>query len=453
MRGKTAVIVILALLVSVGGGFALGSWYLRQDSTAAHRTGPETPTPAQGNTAPSVDTVRVIRLAPEGEKAELPRIEVTFDAKPKDTAAVEAGFSLLPALPGTFTWQDQTLIFTPSSAFRPGALYTVRLESSSVIPGIDGRWVDGKATSWSFVAGGAASGRLTGVEFYGAGYQLVSVGMDGEAQVLGPWPSDKSLDDAVWSPSGGSLLFQSGFLFTFGLDNRQVTQVIGLEQGEPEPYHAAWSPDGRSVVFQSGGKIYTLSLSRGAAPKPLRGSFTGPVYPVWSPAGGSVAVFADKANGRELWLTPSGGSGETKLLAKNVAAFKAFAWAPDGKTIAYITGGGDASDLHIYDVATAKDQLLAKVSAGQLWWSPDGARLAILSGDELWVVGVGGQGLTPVARGIQAGQSTVTWSPTGAYLAYIDKNGHLWQVRADGEGARQLTSGQEKWMLPRWSAH
>jgi len=453
VRGKTIVILVLVLVVAVAGGFALGSWYLRQDATAADpaRAAQE----VTGPTAPArSETVRVVKVTPEGEGVELPRIEVGFDARPKDTKPIEDGFSVVPQLAGTFTWQDQTLVFTPSQPFQQGRLYTVHLEASSVVPGVDGRWVDGKGTSWSFVAGGAASGVVEGIQFYGAGYQVAELGMDGSAQAGVPWPADKSLDDGIWSADGGRLLFQSGFLFTFDVSSQQVAQVIGLEQGEPEPYHASWSPDGRSVVFQRSGKVYMLSLSRSAAPKALGGTYKGAVYPAWSPDGGWVAVHASQGSSGELWVAPIGG-GEPKRVADNVGGLRPFAWAPTGKSLAYIRGRGDKAELHVYDVPTAKDLLVGPVPGGQLYWSPDGARLAILTGNEtgdLWTVSAGGQDAMPVARNVRGGLGTVAWAPSGAYLAYVDSKGHVWRVRADGDGAKQISGGTESWSLIRWSA-
>lgn len=452
MKGKTVVILLLVLVVAVAGGFMLGSWYLGQDGANPQPADAEPATLSTGTPA-AAETVRVVKVSPEGEGVGMPRVEITFDAKPADTRSVEEGFSVVPQTDGTFTWQDQTLIFAPSQPFRKGTLYTVHLEAAGVIPGVDGRWVDGKRTSWSFVPGGATTGSVEGIQYYSAGYQVVRLGLDGAAQVLVPWPSDKSLDDAVWSPDGSRVLFQSGFLFTFDVNSRQVSQVIGLELGEPEPYHAAWSPDGKSVAFQRAGKVYTLGLSRGGSPKALSGSYRGAVYPAWSPDGGWVAVHASQGSSGELWIAPVGG-GAAKRLADKVGGLRPFAWAPAGTSLAYIQGTGSQAELHLYDVATSRDLKVGPVPAGQLIWSPDGSRLAILTGGEtgeLWTVSAGGQDATPVARNVRGGQGTVTWSPSGAYLAYVDSKGQVWRVRADGDGARQLSSGTESWSLIRWS--
>ncbi|MGE5591471.1 MAG: Ig-like domain-containing protein [Bacillota bacterium] len=453
MKGKTIVILLLVLVVAVAGGFMLGSWYLNQDGAAPKPANSEPVTPTPGAPAAS-DTVRVVKVSPEGEGVDLPRIEITFDAVPKDPKSVEDGFSVVPQTAGTFTWQDQTLIFTPSQALRKGTLYTVHLEADGVIPGVDGRWVDGKRTTWSFVPGGGLVGAVQGIQFYGAGYQVARLGSDGAAQVDVQWPSDKSLDDAVWSPDGSRVLFQSGFLFTFDVNTRQVDQLIGLEQGEPEPYHAAWSPDGKSVAFQRAGKVYTLSLSRGASPKALGGSYKGAVYPAWSSDGGWVAIHASQGTSGELWIAPVGG-GKASRVADRVGGLRPFAWSPSGASLAYIRGSGNQAELHIYDVSTSRDLQVAPVPAGQLFWSPDGARLAIRTGNEsgeLWTVAAGGQDVTPVARNVRGGQGTVAWSPSGAYLAYVDSKGQVWRVRADGDGARQLSSGSESWSLLRWTA-
>ncbi|MHB9145094.1 MAG: eIF2A-related protein [Symbiobacteriia bacterium] len=447
MRGKTIAVLAVLLVIGVLGGFGLGSWYLKQDHGGRSR--PDQPSvPTQGVTPAGAETTRIVRIAPRGDGAELPRIEVELDAVPRDPKAVEAGFSMVPRLAGTFTWQDKTLVFQPSSPLQPGHLYTVRLESAGVLPGVDGRLIDGKGTEWAFTVAGGPAGDITGIEYYGAGYQFAQVGADGSRTALATVPTDKSLDDPVWSPAGDRLLFQSGFLFALSPDNPQTAQpVASFEQGAVDAYHATWAPDGRSVVLQHGGVVYTQSLAAGVGPKPLPGTFSGLVYPVWSPAGGRLAVFAKGGSTGELWLMTGTGSSR-KSIATGVSGF---AWAPDGKTLAYVKGLKVDSELHIYDVAAARDSQVGKAPGGELLWSPDGARLAIHYGNEIWTVGADGRDLGPVAHSVRDTAGSIAWSPTGAYLAYVDQVGHLWRIRADGEGAKQLTTGQEQWLLPRWA--
>ena len=75
-------------------------------------------------------------------------------------------------------------------------------------------------------------------------------------------------------------------------------------------------------------------------------------------------------------------------------------------------------------------------------WSPNGERIAYVTGGDLWVADADGthQGrLVPDA-------DTPTWAPGGRRLAFV-RDGFVWTVRADGLGERRLARGGH----PDWS--
>jgi hypothetical protein len=57
-------------------------------------------------------------------------ISVTFSMD-MDHASVESVFSITPTVSGAFSWNGNTLTFTPSAALNPGILYTVTISSSA----------------------------------------------------------------------------------------------------------------------------------------------------------------------------------------------------------------------------------------------------------------------------------------------------------------------------------
>ena len=133
--------------------------------------------------------------------------------------------------------------------------------------------------------------------------------------------------------------------------------------------------------------------------------------------------------------------------------------SPDGERIA-VSGpapdGGSGIHLVPWD-GEADDASTFWVRGGAHVWSPDGARIAFLSGGRLHV-GEPGGGSRAVVDGME-GLRAPAWSPDGATLAfYATDSGFqdLWLVDADGERPpRQLTTGaaeaDDARFAPSWS--
>ncbi len=77
-------------------------------------------------------------------------------------------------------------------------------------------------------------------------------------------------------------------------------------------------------------------------------------------------------------------------------------------------------------------------------WSPDGARLAIITPDGLLIAdgdGMEPDVLVPSESGLTIGE--VAWSPSGSWLLYFTSTGGeptMWIVAADGSGAPRAIS-------------
>ena len=103
--------------------------------------------------------------------------------------------------------------------------------------------------------------------------------------------------------------------------------------------------------------------------------------------------------------------------------------SPDGKTIAYVRRSADVmSDrvrgaIWLVDVASGQQRPLVTGpgSYGAPRWSPDGSRLAYISGDEggaqLWVRWVSSSAATRVTQ-LPDAPDAITWSPDGSTIAY-----------------------------------
>ncbi len=197
--------------------------------------------------------------------------------------------------------------------------------------------------------------------------------------------------------------------------SRPARQVTFGERGESAP---AFSPDGSTIAFLT---------ARGVT------------------ASGSDTPRA------QVWLLSLAG-GEAEKLTDAKEGVSAFSWAPDGKSIAFVSGDsvpkdeearrarhddpqqyeGDQHFSHawVVDIATKKMRELAASNSytvsGGVDWSPDATRLAIstrvstLIRDErrgAYIVTVATGALTPIEGGA-AIQGTPQWSPDGRTLAF-----------------------------------
>ena len=108
-------------------------------------------------------------------------------------------------------------------------------------------------------------------------------------------------------------------------------------------------------------------------------------------------------------------------------------WTPDGRIV--VAGGFGNQGLFISDAAltqlTRFDPMLVQPSDPAV--SPDGTRVAFVLAGKVYVIGVDGQGLTPLTDEDNDGDTLPTWSPDGAHIAYTSGS-HL-HVKPAGGGA------------------
>ncbi len=166
--------------------------------------------------------------------------------------------------------------------------------------------------------------------------------------------SEKPVSDPQWSPDGRRLAFvRDEEIWVIEADGSRLTRVVGKPGGGREP---RWSPDGLRLGF--------LSRSRGwtqiwliDAPVPRRGR----------PA-------AEPKPPRPTVLTAPGTDVES------------FAWAPDGKRIAVMSGGPEVDDtaqIAIVDVATGASRIVAGQTSTDVGahWLADGSLLFVSDAD------------------------------------------------------------------------
>ena len=172
------------------------------------------------------------------------------------------------------------------------------------------------------------------------------------------------------------------------------------------------------------------------------------------------------------------GSDRTEIATTKDGA-RAPSWSPDGERIAFVTieggvyvVGADGSGLTEIARATpatgggsGADAVVVSVSFD--WrpaWSPDGAQLAIVSGNaaapQVFVVNADGSGLAQLTD--LPGQAVgPAWSPDGEAIAFVATDGAagmppqaggVYTVKPDGSGLTRLADIVPDWLLaPAWS--
>ena len=168
----------------------------------------------------------------------------------------------------------------------------------------------------------------------------------------------------------------------------------------------------------------------------------------------AMSIMRDRREGR-LWLVSADGSVHRKLTSEDRSESSP-RWSPDGTRIAFVSGSDEGSEVYVYWVETGQIARLTQLdrSPGGIAWSPDGLQIAFTM-------------LVPEARPVFA---TMPRKPAGAEWAdppivetrvrhEADGSGviepgfqHIFVIPADGGSPRQITSGDFQHGVPVWAA-
>jgi hypothetical protein len=199
--------------------------------------------------------------------------------------------------------------------------------------------------------------------------------------------------DPVLSRDGRLVAFttRKPGIWIVGADGRGLRRLTSRQDAMPE-----WSPDGKAVLFfrligEYAGVIVV---------QPLRGTrrvltWTLDNRAKWSPDGRWIAY---KKNENELWVVRPSGARRQRI-ARQADTFD---WAPDGRRLAFTTGGFGAGsgDVAVVGLGGRARRLRPPFYVGAVRWAPDGRRLALVGGDysDIWTIGVDGRGLRRVTN-------------------------------------------------------
>jgi Tol biopolymer transport system component len=183
--------------------------------------------------------------------------------------------------------------------------------------------------------------------------------------------------------------------------------------------------------------------------------------------GSTIAYFVGSTrqiSKSNLYVANSDGT-DRRIVIENALIYDGLAFSPDGRKIAYLEYTTESATLHVADVSTGANSVIAdsvfQEGLGPFSWSPDGTRIActrgLLPDDTLgvWVANVNGSGmqrLTPSS----AQDLDPQWSPDGSQIVCSSgppgDHRNIVLMNSDGTGRRQLTRTTEMINdLARWS--
>jgi Tol biopolymer transport system component len=146
------------------------------------------------------------------------------------------------------------------------------------------------------------------------------------------------------------------------------------------------------------------------------------------PQNGSIAV----RGGDGIYIVDP--QAETAVLVPKTEEMSEPAWSPDG-TILAITAWNDAGDGVYTMKADGSERKLVVENAYSPSWSPDASRLVVVrdteTGSSLAIVDADGTNAVPLEGTADA--SAPRWSPDGKRIAFIDGNGNIGLISAEGE--------------------
>jgi Tol biopolymer transport system component len=239
--------------------------------------------------------------------------------------------------------------------------------------------------------------------------------------------------DPIWSPDGMSIAFYSsrngigsGDIYTMRYDGSNEFNVTN--DPKKEYYEPDWSPDGQSFVMRgsvpnpwSGADLYTIHKD-GTILSKIENLASDPAYPEWSPGGNRIATytFSSPETPAKIVMINTDGTDKVEL----PDAGRDFDWSPTGSQLIYIKQGiwavnDDGSNTQL--LFNAGDNFYPQ----SLRWSPDGSKIAFVSGHEstdvmlqaIYFMDSTGANLTRVSDFMRIG-GDLDWSPDQKYMVF-----------------------------------
>ena len=425
---------------------------------------------------------RVTAVSPEGEGASsLAPIVITFN-RPMNHETVESRFKVEPAVPGAFSWDGNSVRFTPDGEWPPGTIQASLAAGAASDNGLP-LLVE---TGWEFSTG---TPRVAFLLKTNEVANVWMIGLDG-GEPMQITHETLGVDDFAVSPDGTQIVYVArradggGDLRRAGRDGATVSDLLACPNdlcAEPVfSFDGAWLAfERRSLSAPGEVHVEVIGLTNGETVTPAD-----PTHVTGTPRFArdgrlsylnrtlqAIGVYDFNARFTTLIPTSSGEIGS---------------WSPDGQYIVYpeiifpleptlapeATPEAEHTDLfysHLLRVTVATNAV-ENLSGGGLVedaspaYSPSGAWLAFgrkkleqeawTPGKQLWLMRADGSDARPLTDEPFYNHSAFVWSPDETLLVYMRFNvadpsnpPELWVMNADGTNPRLLATGG---YLPEW---
>jgi tricorn protease len=193
---------------------------------------------------------------------------------------------------------------------------------------------------------------------------------------------------------------------------------------------ATAAPGGKRVVFEARGELFNVPVKDGYTINMTNNSGAFDQSPSWSPDGKHVAYWSDNNGEYNIYLAPSSGEEEARMLTDHKRGFGySLHWSPDSKHLAYID---ETNTVYIVNAESGSKTVVTKTSWNRghnsrygftLSWSPDSKWLTYQSGQEngndaIQVYSIDNKKNHQVTSGFY-NDSDPVFSSDGQYLFYL----------------------------------
>lgn len=249
----------------------------------------------------------------------------------------------------------------------------------------------------------------------------------------------------AWSPDGSKIIFYNNgssgnACGIYSIDTNGTNKR--LLRADCNARNPVWSADGNWIVFESANLLFKIPAGGGDT---IGVTSVAAYYPSWSKNNQWIAFDSnDSLHYYAIWKIRPDNSGK-KLIGELNSSSRMPDWSFDGKYICYQKAVSQ-TQIYIMDTLGSPGVRVTNNDRRDFFpkFSPDGSKILYQSQTStgcinIWVINTNGTGDTRLTN-FQSEQAS--WSPDGQMIVYVNvekDNGHLWIMKKDGTGIRQLT--------------